>query len=109
MVQQWENGFTWRAIVWTRHGSLRRILPFIGLRAGSELVTANFERDFLERFRQTGLPQTAKILHKARQEFDLIKTGVGDYDEPEFWDCPVEGLAQDEGKGFLVGLMRFSR
>jgi hypothetical protein len=73
------------------------------------LVTANFERDFLERLGQTELRDRTKALYKARQEFDLIKMGIGDDDEPEFWDCPVEGLIRKMDKGFQDGHMRFSR
>jgi hypothetical protein len=82
---------------------------YTGLRAGSELVTANFEYDFLNRFRDTGLPEMPKIFYKARQAFDLKKMGLGEEDEDEFWDCPVEGLKRHDSKGFQDGHMRFTR
>jgi hypothetical protein len=73
------------------------------------LVTAKFERDFLRRFEQTELYDTRKALYKARREFDFIKMGIGEDDEPPYWDCPVECLTRDEDKGFQDGHMRFSR
>lgn len=72
-------------------------------------MTAKFELDFLERFKETEFQVTTKTLYKARQAFDSIKMGVGEDDEPEFWDCPVEGLFQDEDKSFQDGHIRFSR
>jgi hypothetical protein len=71
-------------------------------------VTARFEEDFLKLFRETGLQDMTKALHKARQAFDSIKMGVGEDDEPEFWDCPVDGLVRN-GKNFRDGKMRFAR
>jgi hypothetical protein len=72
-------------------------------------VTAEFEVDFLERFKGTELEVTTKALYRARQAFDSIKMGIGEDDEPKFWDCPVEGLARHEGKHFQDGHMRFLR
>ena len=72
-------------------------------------MTAKFECDFLRRFRETNLSGIAKALYKARQAFDSMKMGVGEDDETDSWDCPVDGLFRDENKAFQDGLMRFSR
>ena len=104
-----------------KHGSISRVIVGIvkilqeptyeclGLKAGSELVTDQFELDFLKYYEESGLHDKTKALHKARQEFDLIKMGVGEDDEPEFWDCPVEGLTRLENTNFHDGQMRFTR
>ncbi len=109
MLQQPKSGFILRVIVRIATAFSETTNGCLGLSAGSELVTAKFELDFLERFRQTKLRGTTKALYRARKEFDFIKMGVGEDDEPEFWDCPVEGLLREEGTDFQDGYMRFTR
>jgi hypothetical protein len=108
-MQQLEDGFTLRAIVRQLPRFLRNHLQCIGLPAGSELVTAAFERNFLERFRQTGLPETTEVLYRARRAFDLRKMAVGDVDEDKFWECPANGLKRDQPNKFTDGGMLFTR
>jgi hypothetical protein len=112
-MQQLEDGFTLRAIVFTFLSSLSNYLQCIGLNAGSELVTASFERAFENRFRQSTLPMTTtvfyKALYKARQAFNLRKMSVGNSDEDEFWFCPVDGLKRDDLHDFVENRMKFTK
>lgn len=72
-------------------------------------MTAKFELDFLEQFKGTEFQVTTKALYRARQAFDSIKMGIGEDDEPEFWDCPVEGVSRYDGECFKDGHVRFLR
>ena len=78
---------------------LRNYLQYIGINAGSELVTANFERHFLEHLKGTKLPGMTQVLFKARQAFDLRKMQVGEDDEDESWELPGQWFKERFHKG----------
>jgi len=80
------------------------------LSAGSEIVTEAFVKDFKQRLSGVpNVPVTSKLLHTAREKFNVRKFTIGERLSEADFRIKVPGLKEDNTKDFLDDRMYFSR